>query len=173
MLRLLGLVMAKPSPTLELGGRSYPQEWAETGEDLVVRSSDGVRGRRKQKPRSSDSSQDGAALAKIHLPIMSKDKRSLSKACRLVKPRGLENRQRLIRRFDHNHRFDGTSAWGIDKRFAISHQRVIDLLKAGRLSPAMVAPLCDFSHRWGFFLPPRLDAPRDASDLVLLSGELP
>lgn len=62
---------------LERGGH-YRKNWTETVEDSVVRSPDGGRPRRKQKPRSRDNSQDGATLANINLPIMSKDAINIS-----------------------------------------------------------------------------------------------
>src|SRR4051812_17144493 len=52
---------------------------ARTDEVSVVRSPDGGRARRKQKPRSCDESQDGAAIAEIRLPFMSKQKGRISR----------------------------------------------------------------------------------------------
>jgi hypothetical protein len=49
--------------------------------------------RRKQKPRSRDDLQDGAAIAAIQLPIMSKDRSSLAAALDVVNLRCLDPRQ--------------------------------------------------------------------------------
>ena len=52
----------------------------------IVRSSDGGQARRKKKPQSCEDSQDGAAIAAIPLPFMSKDNRDISSstsACQL------------------------------------------------------------------------------------------
>jgi len=84
--------------SLAWGAAAITAETAGTDEIPGVRSPDGRRAKRKQKPRSCDRSQDGATIADSRLPIINKRNRNIARACQRVNRPLLENSQKPYHR---------------------------------------------------------------------------